>query len=151
MLATTCTFPRREVRIKLGRLQLEASRIGKYDMAIIHGSGFSVVAARELLASLPAEMPKYGLHDGDLDGYVIERTLGEATQRMPDHFVPIIDLGLTVQQVLDWNESHDAAHQLRIERVVRETGLPKCLELNEIELEWFGNSCPIPQPDGETH
>ena len=118
------------------KTQLEAFRLGqKYDMAIIHSQGFSVVAARELLASLPAEMPKYGLHDGDWAGYNIGRTLGEATERMPDHFVPIIDLGLRVQQAIDL--------RLNPERVIRKTALPKGLELNAIELDWFGSSRPL--------
>jgi hypothetical protein len=140
---------------KIGlKRQIEASGIGrKYDMAIMHGQGFSVEAARDLLAALPPEMPKYGLHDGDWSGYNIVHTLGEATERMPNHYVPIIDLGLTVQHVLDWNATHEGVHRLRIERVIRETALPSRLDgtLTEVDLEWFGYSRPIPQPGGKTH
>jgi hypothetical protein len=40
-------------------------------------------------------------HDGDLSGYDIGRTLGEPTERMPDHDIEVIEIGLTVQQAIE--------------------------------------------------
>jgi len=125
--------------------QLEPYRLGqKYDMAIVYGQGFSVVACRDLLARTTAqEMKVYTVHDGDHSGYNIGRTVGEPTVRMPDHNIEVIDLGLTVQQAIDLN--------LDWEWVVREVALPSGLDLNEVELDWFGDGRPIPRPNGKTH
>ena len=61
-----------------------------------------MVACRDLLArSEFRDMTIFVLHDADIDGYNIARTLGEATDRMPDHNIEVIDLGLTVPQAID--------------------------------------------------
>ena len=74
-------------------------------------------------------MKIFVLHDADLDGYDIARTLGDATERMPDHDIEIIDLGLTVPQAIE--------HELETEQFTRKKELPADLELDEDALEWF--------------
>jgi hypothetical protein len=74
----------------------------RYDMAVAYGEGYAVEAARELLAQ--AEAGNYTilvLHDADPYGYEIARTLGEATRRMPDHEIEVVDLGLSVADAID--------------------------------------------------
>jgi hypothetical protein len=74
----------------------------RYDMAIAYGEGYAAEAARELLAH--AEAGDYTilvLHDADPYGYEIARTLGEATRRMPDHEIEVVDLGLTVADAIE--------------------------------------------------
>ena len=64
--------------------------------------GIAVTACRDLLArSEIRDMKIFVLHDADINGYNIARTLGEATGRMPNHSVDVIDLGLTVPQAID--------------------------------------------------
>jgi DNA topoisomerase VI subunit A len=85
--------------------QLAPDQLGqRYDMAIIYGKGFAVTACRELLALLEIrEMMKiFVLHDADINGYDIARTLGEATRRMPNHYVDVIDLSLTMPQAVEF-------------------------------------------------
>ena len=62
--------------------QLAPYQLGeRYDMAIIYGKGFAVTACRELLAFFEIrEMKIFVLHDADINGYDIARTLGEATR-----------------------------------------------------------------------
>jgi hypothetical protein len=112
---------------------IQASGIAeRYDMAIITSEGFSTEACRELLARMPAgEVKIFALHDADLAGYNIGRTLGEATARMPGHSVKVTDLGLTV----------DAAIELGLEfegftrkKAIAATILPL---LSPTALEWF--------------
>ena len=84
--------------------QLAPYQLGqRYDMAIIYGKGFAVTACRESVGALrdPRTMKMFVLHDADVNGYNIARTLGEATRRMPNHSVDVIDLGLTVPQAID--------------------------------------------------
>jgi hypothetical protein len=111
--------------------QLEPYQLGqRYDMAIVWGKGFSVVACRKLLASSDIrKMKLFVLHDGDLIGYDIARTLGEPTKRMPEHNIEVIDLGLTVQQAIDYG--------LETETFIRRKALPRALQLDAAALEWF--------------
>jgi hypothetical protein len=111
--------------------QLAPYQLGqRYDMAIIYGKGFSPTACRDLLArSEIRAMKLFVLHDADINGYNIARTLGEATRRMPDHSVDVIDLGLTVPQAID--------HQLETETFTRRKALPSALELDPDALVWF--------------
>ena len=74
-------------------------------------------------------MKIFVLHDADIDGYNIARTLGEATRRMPDHNIDVIDLGLTVPQAIEYG--------LETEKFTRKKELPADLELDEDALEWF--------------
>ena len=100
-------------------------------MAIIYGKGFAVTACRELLAlfEIREEMKIFVLHDADINGYDIARTLGEATRRMPNHNVDVIDLGLTVPQAIEYG--------LETEKFTRRKALPVDLELDDDALEWF--------------
>ena len=58
--------------------QLAPYRLGqRYDMAIIYGQGLPPTACRKLLArSEFRDMKIFVLHDADIDGYNIARTLG---------------------------------------------------------------------------
>ncbi len=120
--------------------QLAPYELGqRYDMAIIFGNGYSPVACRDLLArSEIRDMKLFVLHDADIDGYNIARTLGEATQRMPDHSVDVIDLGLTVPQAVE--------RGLETEPFTRKKALPADLVLDEVAEEWFtGERIPGPK------
>ncbi len=102
----------------------------RYDMAIAYGEGYAVEATRELLAQ--AEAGDYTilvLHDADPYGYNIARTLGEATRRMPDHYVEVVDLGLTVADAI--------AQGLQVETFTRRKALPYGLSLDATEQAWF--------------
>ncbi len=111
--------------------QLEPYRLAeKYDMAIAWGKGYSVTATRTLLArSEIRTMQIFVLHDADPAGYNIARTLAEATKRMPDHNINVIDLGLTVPQAIE--------HDLETEQFTRKIGLPGDLDLEPEAVEWF--------------
>ena len=124
--------------------QLAPYRLGqRYDMAIIYGKGFAVTACRELLALLEIrEMKIFVLHDADINGYDIARTLGEATRRIPDHNVDVIDLGLTVPQAIEYG--------LETEKFTRRKALPADLELDADALEWFTGT-PIQAGYGKPH
>jgi len=99
-------------------------------MAIIYGQGYAPTARRNLLArSDIREMKIFVLHDADIDGYNIARTLAEATRRMPDHTIDVIDLGLTVPQAIELG--------LETEKFTRRKELPADLELDDNALEWF--------------
>jgi hypothetical protein len=83
--------------------KLQAAKLAeRYDMAICSGKGQPTEAVRDLFAR--AEGGDYQLfvfHDADLDGYSIARVMGEATRRMPYHFVDVVDIGLTVEDALE--------------------------------------------------
>ena len=86
------------------------------------------------------DMTIFVLHDGDLDGYNIARTLGEETARMPDHNIAVIDLGLTVPQAI--------AEGLETESFTRRKELPTDLELDPAARQWFTGEV-IRGEDGE--
>ena len=88
------------------------------------------------------DMKIFVLHDADLDGYNIARTLGEATRRMPNHNVDVIDLGLTVPQAIEY--------ELETEKFTRKKELPADLELDDDALEWFTGE-PIQAGYGKRH
>jgi hypothetical protein len=124
--------------------QLAPYQLGqKYDMGIIYGKGYPVVACRDLLARTEfRNMTILVLHDGDLDGYNIARTLAEATDRMPDHNIEVIDLGLTVPQAIE--------HVLETEQFTRIKELPADLVLDEDAREWFTGQPIGTTQDGKT-
>jgi hypothetical protein len=125
--------------------QLAPYQIGeRYDMAIIYGNGYSPVACRDLLArSAARDITVFVAHDGDLDGYLIARTLGEATARMPDHSIEVIDLGLTVPQAI--------AEGLETEHYDRAVALPTGLVLDGDALRWFTGVPSHVDSKGRTH
>src|SRR5215207_9605598 len=83
--------------------KLQAAKLAeRYDMAICSGKGQPTEAVRNLFQR--AEGGDYQLfvfHDADLDGYDIARVLAEATKRMPDHFVDVVDIGLTIEDAVE--------------------------------------------------
>ena len=81
---------------------LEAARLAeRHDMAVLVGKGYSVRACRKLLTKLAAQdVVIYVLHDADIDGYEICRTLGEATRSMPGHHVDVADIGLSAGEAI---------------------------------------------------
>ena len=124
--------------------QLAPYRLGeRYDMAVIFGNGYAPTACRNLLArSDIRDMKIFVLHDADLDGYNIARTLAEATRRMPHHTVDVIDLGLTVPHAIEY--------ELETEKFTRKKELPADLELDADALEWFTGE-PIQAGYGKRH
>lgn len=74
----------------------------KYDIAIAAGSGFSPQAAKELFAKIEKNIPVkiYCLHDADISGIEIARTLGDKLVH-ENYSVNVIDLGLTPQEAID--------------------------------------------------
>lgn len=104
----------------------------RYDMAVILTEGYGTAACRDLLAKLPTgQVQIFVLHDADPDGYNIARTLGEETERMPDHRVEIIDIGLHVEHAQDIG--------LETEPFIRSSALPTGLvgQLSPTALAWF--------------
>ncbi|HLM78273.1 MAG TPA: hypothetical protein VK361_07800 [Rubrobacteraceae bacterium] len=81
----------------------QARLMERYDMAVMTGEGYATEAARTLLsvADKNERMQIFVLHDADKDGYNIARKVRDATARMPDYSVDVIDLGLTVTQALE--------------------------------------------------
>jgi len=73
----------------------------KYDLMIASCVGYSTEATRKLLAQAQqAGMKILAWHDADPDGYNILRTLREPTERMPDHRLDVIDIGLNLEEGL---------------------------------------------------
>jgi hypothetical protein len=121
----------------------------RYDMAMIFSEGYSVTACRRLLARFAATgCLIFVLHDGDIDGYNIGRTLAEATERMPDHNIEVIDLGLTVPQALDPNLPGAGGEPLPTETFTRQKELPSTVQFDPQALDWFTGS-PIRSADGK--
>ena len=83
--------------------QLLAANIHKkYDIAIAAGAGFAVHAAKELFAKIEKSIPVkiYCLHDADISGVEIARTLGKKLL-FEDYRVEVIDLGLRPQEAIN--------------------------------------------------
>ncbi len=78
----------------------EATKLAeRYDMAIMGGKGYATRAAKDLLAAAEREnITVLVLHDCDVEGYEISRTLTEAT-RTSWHTIDVIDIGLSVADV----------------------------------------------------
>lgn len=71
----------------------------RYDIALMMGKGYATRAAKALLAAAEARaITVLVLHDCDVDGYEIARTLAHGTRTAP-FYVKIIDIGLTVADV----------------------------------------------------
>jgi hypothetical protein len=113
--------------------KLQAAKLAeRYDMAIASSKGYPVEAVRELFAQ--AEGGEYQLfvfHDADIDGYEIVRVLGEATRRMPEHNVDVLDIGLKVADAFEMG--------LPPEPYFRKGGVPATLRwrLTPLEREYF--------------
>ena len=81
---------------------LDAARLGqKYDLAIMTDKGFIVRAAKKLLARATAkQITILAVHDADISGYDIARTLVEETRTSKGLVVRVIDIGLKVADAL---------------------------------------------------
>jgi hypothetical protein len=111
--------------------KLRAAKLGeRYDMAICSGKGQPTEAVRELFSR--AEHGDYQLfvfHDADLDGYDIARVMQNATRRMPDYFVDVIDIGLTVEDAVEMGLPSEPFHrQKNISPALRRSLSPTALE-----------------------
>jgi hypothetical protein len=109
----------------------EARLAQRYDMAVVAAEGYSNEACRMLFqdADQREGFQLFVLHDADVDGYNIARTLREETRRMPGYQVEVIDLGLRLEDGL--------ALGLATEEATRKKALPEGLELNEVEQRYF--------------
>src|SRR5215213_1141310 len=117
----------------------EARLMDRYDMAVMTGEGYATEAVRTLLsvADKNEAMQIFVLHDADKDGYNIARKVRDATKRMPDYSVDVIDLGLTVTQALGLGldpESHDRKKELDADLV------EELLETEPVALHYFNGS-----------
>ena len=103
----------------------------RYDMAVIAAEGYATTAARTLFANADKDRDYklYVLHDADPYGYNIARTLREATIRMPDYRVEVIDLGLKYEEALSLG--------LKPETFTRKKALATDLILTEGERRAF--------------
>jgi Histidine kinase-, DNA gyrase B-, and HSP90-like ATPase len=111
---------------------LEQARLAeRYDMAIVAGQGFATVAARVLLAraSTGHDIRIFVAHDADPSGYNICRTIREETDRMPDHRIDVVDIGLTVEDARDLG--------LQTETYPRLKKLPADLVLTDLARTMF--------------
>jgi hypothetical protein len=81
---------------------LDAAHLGqRYDMAIMTDKGFIVRAAKKLLARATAkQITILAVHDADISGYDIARTLVEETRTTKGLVVKVIDIGLKVADAL---------------------------------------------------
>ena len=81
---------------------LDAARLGqRYDMAIMTDKGFIVRAAKKLLARATSkQITILAVHDADISGYDIARTLVEETRTTKGLVVRVIDIGLKVADAL---------------------------------------------------
>jgi len=85
--------------------QLLAENIhNKYDVAIAASAGFSPQAAKELFAKIEKEIPVeiYCLHDADIAGIEIYRTLGKKLIH-ENYNIKVIDFGLAPQEAIKLN------------------------------------------------
>lgn len=105
----------------------------KYDLIVVSCVGYANEAARRLLdqAGNDAGWKIFIWHDADPYGYNICRTAGEATERMPDHHVDVIDIGLRLEEGL--------AMGLPTETFTRKNALPAGIlpVLTDKELDLF--------------
>lgn len=113
--------------------KLQAARLAeRYDMAVASAKGYPVEAVRELFKQAErGDCQLFVFHDADIDGYEIARVLREATRRMPNHSVEVLDIGLTVEDALEMG--------LDSEPFSRKKGVPYTLRrrLSEDAEEYF--------------
>jgi len=111
---------------------LQSAQIAeRFDMAVMVCEGYATEAARVIFeqADKSRDYRLFVLHDADPDGYNIARTLREATKRMPDYKVDVIDLGYFVEEML--------ALGVEPEEFTRKKELPGDLNLTDFERKFF--------------
>jgi hypothetical protein len=113
---------------------LKSARLAeRFDLGIASGKGQPTVAVRDLFTLLK----RLGIHklftehDADLWGYIIRQAMKDATKRMPEHHLEIIDLGLTVTDAIRM--------RLPSETYYRKAAVPRDILplLSNVEKEWF--------------
>ena len=123
----------------------EAAQLAeRYDLAIVYGEGYPTEAVRELFqrADRSRQYRLFVLHDADPDGYNIARAMREATRRMPDYAVDVVDFGLTIEAAVSLG--------LESEEFTRRKALPSELErtLTDLEREYFiGRRARLGKPE----
>ena len=111
---------------------IQAAKIAeRYDLAVIAAEGYATEAARTLFqrADSSENFRLFVLHDADVDGYNIARTLREETARMRGYNVDVIDLGLHLEDAVTMGLQH--------ENVTRKKAIPGGLELTKFERDYF--------------
>ncbi len=105
----------------------------KYDLMVVSAEGYSTEVMRNFMASAQSE---YGYkilawHDADPWGYNICRTLAEPTERMPNHHLDVIDIGLRLEEGLEM--------RLATETFSRKKAIPEGIlpQLTDKEKECF--------------
>jgi len=112
----------------------EAAQLAeRYDLAVVYGEGYPTEAVRDLFqrADRSRQYRLFALHDADPDGYNIARAMREATRRMPDYAVDVVDVGLTLEAAVSLG--------LESEEFTRRKALPSDLErtLTDLGREYF--------------
>jgi hypothetical protein len=84
----------------------EAAKLAqRFDIGILAGQGYAVGAAKDLLKhaleNATQDIAVLCLHDCDVDGLMIAKTLARETPSRPNSRIDMIDLGLSVHEVMD--------------------------------------------------
>ena len=109
----------------------------KYDIAIAAGAGFATQAAKELLAKIEKDVPVkiYCLHDADMAGVEIARSLGDRLVH-ENYFVSVIDLGLSPGEAIDLNLPSEKVY------ITSEPSQKLKERVTDEELQWLlGEDC----------
>jgi hypothetical protein len=110
---------------------LERAKLAeRYDIAIMSSKGMSVTAARELADQICSryKISLLVLHDFDIAGFSIARTVGANTRRYTfDNPIKVIDLGLRLKDVEDLDLESESvslgnAHPAKIRDRLRRNG-----------------------------
>ena len=105
----------------------------KYDLLVLSLEGYNIEAGQKLLAKGQQEhgYKIFCWHDADPHGYNICRVLAEPTERLPNHHLDVIDIGLRLEEGLEMG--------LQTETFTRANALPKEIlpGLSDKELEFF--------------
>jgi hypothetical protein len=104
-----------------GELFREAKLAERYDLAIMSTKGVSVTAARRLVDHICSryEIPLFVLHDFDVSGFTILRTLQCDTRRYAfRNSIQVVDLGLRLADAKAWGlENEIVRHHQKLSSV----------------------------------
>ena len=111
---------------------LDADVHRRFDVAIAAGAGFSVQAARELFAKVERQVPVtiYCLHDADIQGCDILRTLGKKLVH-EDYKIRAVDLGLRPAEAIELGLPTESA------KITAQPSLELRRTLSQEEMEWL--------------
>jgi hypothetical protein len=96
-----------------GELFRKAKLAERYDLAIMSTKGVSVTAARRLVDHICSryEIPLFVLHDFDVSGFTILRTLQCDTRRYAfQNAIEVVDLGLRLADAKEWSLESETVH-----------------------------------------